>query len=129
MPSPTAHADPYQVVIQLGDSGGSATPVEMNRPRQKIGAQVPLKEQAKPSGPMQRRVITHSPSKVEEMRAAAMKQLFGGNPTKDPGGAQTSVPASTAVSAHPGVQRFSIQDDDGPDQDGTTSAGIEGIMD
>ena len=128
LPSPTAHADPYQVVIQSGDSGASTAPVKMNRPKPKLGARVPLKEQAKPSGPMGKRVITHSPSKVEEMRAAAMKQLFGGNCTGDPGGAQTSMPASTAV-AHPGAQHFSIQDDDGPEQDGTASAGLEGIMD
>ena len=76
MPSPPASADPYQGMLlqQMGQPAGIlevVTPVVKHKSK----IRTPLKDVAKPVGPIERQVIVHSPNKLEEKRLAVMQQM------------------------------------------------------
>ena len=132
LPSPVVAVDPYQELQQ--SQGSPALPAQsVNRVKSKATGRTSVKEQSKPSGPVGRLVLAHSPSKVEELRAAETLKVMGTNLPH-----QTRVLDTPAVSsdggssAHvvpAGTKHFILQDDDGPPDLEPDGSGIGVDMD
>ena len=134
-PQPLAFAlavDPYQELQQ--SQGSPALPAQsVNRVKSKATGRKSVKEQSKPSGPVGRLVLAHSPSKVEELRAAETLKVMGTNlphqtRVLDPP-AVSSDGGSSAHVVPAGTKHFILQDDDGPPDLEPDGSGIGVDMD
>ena len=137
LPSPVAAMDPYQD-LQQGPTQKADTPVPVvNRVKPKAAGRMPVKDQARPSGPVGRKVITHSPSKVEELRAAATIEIMGAPMAGQEQTQQQHSHMTAGQLAHlegswavgTGAQKFVIQDDDGPASTSPSFGGLSGGLD
>ena len=125
LPSPTAVEDPYQVLNVAGSPIASIAAVPA---KVKPKARVPLKEQGRPTGPVGRQCVIHSPSKIEEMRENAVKSLLG----QQTGGSSnvTGVPVmEKPESKVPETQTTHFLLDDDTETGKAAEEGIDNIMD
>ena len=126
MPSPHAVADPYQGVLlqQGGLQMGHAPAISPPVIRPKTKSRTPLKDSAKPTGPLGRHLVIHSPNKLEEKRSAAMQQIAmsslptGLGETKDTKGPHDAGRGGTITMPVETV----LQDDDHSDETATHQA-------
>ena len=86
VPSPAARVDPYQETSLVTMQTTVPQQGVLTKPKPKAQIRVPVKDSAKPSGPVGKKVLLHFSSKLEEMRAAAMQEVLSSGKGLDKGG-------------------------------------------
>ena len=131
LPSPVANQDPYQPPAPSLPAP-PAEPKSTSHGKNKTRAA--LKDAAKPAGPIGRKVLTHSPNRVEELCNQAMKELLaqreghGGGDISSYAGQHASLSGGAPASAVGQAKHFILEDDDWPEE-GQEPAGGQAEMD
>ena len=118
LPSPAAREDPYQDGVLPSSQSSMPQTTSGGKAKIKHQSRAPVKEGAKPTGPVGKKVLLHSPSKLEELRANATQAVMHNNEPLDKGGTLRT-PGGHESSLVTGTQHMMIFDDDGPDEPGT----------